>query len=103
MNAFCSTYARENTVRDIALGRQALPDGVNIATLCPDENDPRVERMTRDTDTLKGAAIASAKRALAAFGHTVDDFVEILRPLPGVSTKTETADSEPDDSTLAAA
>jgi predicted patatin/cPLA2 family phospholipase len=103
MNAFCSTYSRENVVRDIALGRRALPDGINMATLCPDEDEPRVERMTRDTEILKGAAMASAKRTLALFGHIVEDFIEVLRPLPGVSTKAETINSEPDDSTLAAA
>ncbi|HSU89059.1 MAG TPA: patatin-like phospholipase family protein, partial [Terriglobia bacterium] len=31
MSAFCNTYIRENAVRDLALGRQALPDGINIA------------------------------------------------------------------------
>ena len=106
MNAFCSTYARENAVRDIALGRQPVPDGISIATLCPDEQDPRVERMTRTTEILKGAAIASAKRTLAAFGHIVEDFVEVLRPLPAIARNleaAETADSEPDDPSLAAA
>jgi predicted patatin/cPLA2 family phospholipase len=103
MNAFCSTYVRENAVRDIALGRQSLPDGINIATLCPDEHGPHVDRMTRNTEILKGAAMASAKRALALFGHVVEDFIEILRPLPGVATEIEPIRSEPDDSTLAAA
>jgi len=103
MNAFCSTYIRENAVRDIALGRQSVPDGINIATICPDENEPRVERTTRNTDILKSAAMASAKRTLALFGHVVEDFVEVLRPMPGVATQIEPAHSEPDDSTLAAA
>ncbi len=105
MIAFCSTYARENAVRDIALGRQTVPDGITIATICPDENEARVERMTRNTEILKGAAMASAKRTLALFGHVVADFIEILRPLPGVTDEAvpESAGSEPDDSTLAAA
>ena len=103
MKAFCSTYIRENAVRDIALGRQSVPDGIHIATLCPDESEPRVERMTRNTDILKNAAMASAKRTLALFGHVVEDFIEVLRPLPGVAREIETAGSEPDDSTLAAA
>jgi hypothetical protein len=62
--------------------------------------------MTRNTEILKGAAIASAKRTLAAFGHTVEDFVEVLRPLPAIGQDleaAETADSEPDDPSLAAA
>ena len=103
MTAFCSTYLRENAVRDIALSRQTVPDGINIATLCPDELEPRVERTTRNTDLLKRAAMASAKRTLAVFGHIVEDFIEVLRPLPGVAREVEVMGSEPDDSTLAAA
>ena len=103
MNAFCSTHMRENAERDIVLGRQSAPDGINIATLCPDEQEPRVDRMTRNTEVLKGAAVASAKRTLALFGHIVDDFIEVLRPLPGIATDIEPVRSEPDDSTLAAA
>jgi predicted patatin/cPLA2 family phospholipase len=105
MNAFCSTHVRENAVRDIALGRQTVPGGISIATICPDENDPRVERMTRNAEILKGAAMASAKRTLALFGHVVEDFIEVLRPLPGLTDGAgpAAASSEPDDSTLAAA
>jgi predicted patatin/cPLA2 family phospholipase len=105
MNTFCSTYARENALRDIALGRQTVPDGITIATICPDEDEPRVERMTKAAGILKGAAMASAKRTLALFGHVVDEFIEILRPLPGVTEEVKAAAerSEPDDSTLAAA
>ena len=103
MNAFCNTYIRENAVRDIALGRQTLPDGINIATICPGEKEPRIERTTRNARLLKSAAMASAKRTFAAFGHMVDHFVEILRPFPAIARGVETADSESDDSTLAAA
>jgi len=103
MSAFCNTYIRENAVRDLALGRQALPDGINIATLCPEESEPRVERITRDSQVLKAAAISSAKRTLAAFGHLVEDFVEVLRPFPAIDRQTERVSSEEDDSTLAAA
>jgi predicted patatin/cPLA2 family phospholipase len=107
MNAFCNTYIRENAVRDIALGRQPVPDGITIATLCPDENEPKIERTTRDAQLLKPAAIASARRTLAAFGHVVEDFVEVLRPFPAIAreiaAEIEGVDSEPDDSTLAAA
>jgi len=62
-----------------------------------------VDRMTRNTEILKRAAVASAKRTLALFGHIVEDFIEVLRPLPGVATEIEPVPSEPDDSTLAAA
>jgi predicted patatin/cPLA2 family phospholipase len=102
MNAFCSTYIRENAVRDIALGRQTVPDGINIATICPADDEPRIERTTRNTELLKSAAMASAKRTFATFGYTVEDFVEILRPFPAITTEAETIDSESDD-TLAAA
>jgi predicted patatin/cPLA2 family phospholipase len=84
MRAFCNTYLRENAVRDIALGRQQLPDGINIATICPEETDRKIERMTRDTALLKSAAIASAKRTFEAFGHPVQEFIEVLRPYPAI-------------------
>src|SRR5215475_12136800 len=69
--AYCNTYLRENVIRDTALGRVPVPNGVSIATICPDEGDPKIERMTRDTMLLKEAAIASAKRTFEAFGHPV--------------------------------
>ena len=84
MHAYCSTYLRENTVRDMALGRQLVPDGVNIATICPEDTDPKIERMTRDATLLKSAAIASAKRTFETFGHRVEEFVEVLRPYPPI-------------------
>src|SRR5262249_31751366 len=84
MRAYCSTYLRENSIRDIALGRQLVPDGVNIATICPDDTDPKIERMTRDTALLKAAAIASAKRTFEVFGHSVEEFVEVLRAYPAI-------------------
>ena len=82
--AFCNLHLRSNAMRDMALGRQGIPDGINIATICPDETDPKVERLTRDTLLLKAAAIASAKRTLNAFGYLVDEFIELLRPHPAV-------------------
>jgi len=109
MNAFCNTYIRENTVRDIALGRQTIPDGITIATVCPEDTDLRIERTTRDAQLLKSAAIASARRTLAAFGYVVEDFIEVLRPFPAIVPEMEgiegvqTGSREADDSTLAAA
>jgi predicted patatin/cPLA2 family phospholipase len=84
MAAYCDTYDRENTIRDMALGRRPIPTGINIATICPDEADPKIERMTRNTALLKEAAIASAKRTLKVFGYPVEEFVEVLRPYPAV-------------------
>jgi len=84
MRAYCNTHLRENTVRDIALGRQTVSDCLNIATICPTDTDPRIDRLTCNTVLLKAAAIASAKRTFDAFGYTVEEFVEVLRPYPAV-------------------
>src|SRR5262249_44627434 len=86
MRAYCGTYLRENAIRDTALGRQPVPHGINIATICPDEADPKIERMTRDTELLKAAAIASAKRTFEVFGHPVEEFVEVLRAYPAIQS-----------------
>src|SRR5215467_1734917 len=103
LKAYCNSYIRENAVREIVLGHQEIPEGINIATICPEETDPRVERTTRHTETLKAAAIASAKRTFQAFGHPVDDVIEVLRPFPPVELESETVTSQSDGSTLAAA
>lgn len=87
--AFCNVHLRANATRDMAFGRQSIPDGINIATICPDESDPKVERLTRDSLLLKAAAIASAKRTLEAFGYLVEEFIELLRPHPAVSLDEE--------------
>jgi predicted patatin/cPLA2 family phospholipase len=101
MKAYLRTHERANTLRDIAIGRQPVPDGVCIATICPEETDPKIERTTRTASLLKGAAMASAKRTLAAFGHHVDEFIEVLRPLfSAVPPDPKTAKSSSDDSTL---
>ncbi|PYS41252.1 MAG: hypothetical protein DMG14_07890 [Acidobacteria bacterium] len=94
MRAFCNTYLRENAVRDIALGRQPLLDGINIATICPEETDPKIERMTRDAALLRGAATASAKRTFEAFGHPVREFIEVLRPYPAIQREEVAAAEE---------
>jgi predicted patatin/cPLA2 family phospholipase len=103
MKAYCATHARENAVRDIVLGRQPVPDGINIATLCPEEKDPRVERMTRSTEVLKAAAIASVKRTLRAFGRSVDEVVEVLRPYSAQEVESEMLRPRSDSSTLTVA
>jgi predicted patatin/cPLA2 family phospholipase len=103
MKAYRGAFVRENTVRDIALGAESIPDGISIATICPEESDPPVDRITRDTDTLKAAAIASAKRTLEVFGQPVDEFVEVLRPFQPAQSPGKAIASESDDSTLTAA
>jgi predicted acylesterase/phospholipase RssA len=91
--AYCGTYLRANATRDIALGRQSVPEGINIATICPDESDPKVVRMTRDAARLKAAAIVNARRTFEVFGYPVDEFVEVLRPYPGRVSKLVTSSS----------
>jgi hypothetical protein len=100
MAAYCNMHVRHNSVRDIVFGREPVPESINIATLCPEEKDPRVERMTRSAEVLRAAAIGSAKRTLRAFGRRVDDFVEVLRPYVSFQRDQEKAISESDDSTL---
>jgi len=86
MRVYSNMHSRENEIRDIVLGRQPLPDGINITTICPEETDPKIERLTRDPALLKAAAIASAKRTLELFGHPVEEFIEVLRPYPAIQS-----------------
>jgi hypothetical protein len=43
--------------------------------------------LTCNTLLLKAAAIASAKRTFEAFGHPVEEFIEVLRPYPPVGNE----------------
>src|SRR5262245_21222789 len=87
MSAYCNAHLRENSTRDMAFGRQPLPDGIRVVTICPADTDPKVERMTCNTALLKAAAIASAKRTFEVFGHAVEEFVEVLRQFPAIRSK----------------
>src|SRR5438093_12885577 len=89
MKAFSNMHIRGNDIRDIAFGRQSGPAGINIATICPDESGPRIERTTRNAQLLRAAAIASAQRTLRAFGHPVEEVVELLRPFPALERDCE--------------
>jgi predicted patatin/cPLA2 family phospholipase len=80
MDAYRNAPMRANTLRDIALGKEGGLSGINIATICPSEEDPCIERTTRNADLLKSAAIASVRRTLLAFGYPVEDIIEIIRP-----------------------
>jgi predicted patatin/cPLA2 family phospholipase len=86
MDIYRNAPMRANTLRDIALGRQEGPSIINIATICPDEADPCIERTTRNSDLLKRAAIASMRRTLLAFGYPVEEIVETIRPFPAAET-----------------
>jgi predicted patatin/cPLA2 family phospholipase len=87
MKEYVNTHGRENFARDVAFGRQDVPGDIRIATLCPDESDPRIERTTRNADLLKAAAMLSAKRTMEAFGQSIEEFVEVLRPFPAMQNK----------------
>jgi hypothetical protein len=80
MEIYRNAPMRANVLRDIALGKQEGPSGVNIVTICPGEADPPIERMTRNAVLLKSAAIASVRRTLLAFGYPVEEIIEIIRP-----------------------
>ncbi len=84
MQRFIQGYTHSNELRDVAFGRTPTPSSVNIATICPEEDEPPVERMSRDRQLLKNAAIASARRTLIAFGRIAEEFAEVLRPYPPI-------------------
>jgi predicted patatin/cPLA2 family phospholipase len=93
MSAFCNSYLQENAIRDIALGCPCptTPTGLNIATICPEETDPKIKRLTCNTALLKAGAIVNAKRTFSAFGYPVEEFVEVLHPYPTVGKHDEDA------------
>jgi predicted patatin/cPLA2 family phospholipase len=84
MKAYCNAYLQENAIRNIALGcpGSVVPAGLNIATICPGETDPKVGRLTCNAALLKAAAIANAKRTFSVFDYPVEEFVEVLQPSP---------------------
>jgi predicted patatin/cPLA2 family phospholipase len=89
MDVYRNASMHANTVRDIALGKRSVPSNINIATICPSEADPMIERMTRNSVLLKGAAIASVRRTLLAFGYPVEEIIEIIRPFPAAEPTPE--------------
>ena len=91
MDVYKNAPMRVNTLRDIALGKQGGPSGINIATICPSETDTNIERTTRNAALLKSAAIASVRRTLLAFGYRVEDIIEIIRPFPAAEPAYEVA------------
>jgi predicted acylesterase/phospholipase RssA len=104
MNAYKNTPIRSNALRDLVLGRAGVPSGINIATICPDETDPKVERTTRNAVGLKNAAVANVRRTLEVFGYPVEEIIEIMRPFSAqLALDKSEISSASDDSTLAAA
>lgn len=57
--------------RDLAFGRAPVPAGVNIATICTDD-DEVVERLTRDPKLLRAGASSFGRKTLRAFGADPD-------------------------------
>jgi predicted patatin/cPLA2 family phospholipase len=104
MNAYRNAPQRANTLREIALGKDGAPDGVNILTICPGEADPNIERTTRNAVLLKSAALASVRRTLLAFDYPVEEIVEVMRPFPAVAGPFSTPPfpAESDDTVAAA-
>lgn len=70
-----TTFARQGepskTARDLAFGRADAPPGLNIATLCIDENET-VGRTTTDRRALRDAAVRYGKKVLRAFGANAE-------------------------------
>jgi len=60
-------HIRENRSRDVAFGRRAPPPGINIATICPEEEGSEVTRTTKNTELLKAAASEGERKVLRAF------------------------------------
>ena len=81
-DAYLAVHERANAARDLALGRRPPPGGINIATVCPQDNDTLVERTTRTTHILKRAASESIARMYAALGQPTPQVVEVQRPFP---------------------
>lgn len=69
--AYKNHYRVSREYRDLALGRVACPDSVNIATLCP-EQLPYVQTLTMDRDRLMAAAAHFGLRTLEALGAESD-------------------------------
>jgi predicted patatin/cPLA2 family phospholipase len=89
MDVYRTAPMHANTLRDIALGKQSGAPGINIATICPSEADPPIERLTRNSVLLKSAAIASVRRTLLAFGYPVEQIIETIRPFRAVESTLE--------------
>jgi predicted patatin/cPLA2 family phospholipase len=54
-----AAHRLENAARDLALGRRAAPQGVNIAAICPDE-DLALSQTDRDGGRLRAGALRGA-------------------------------------------
>lgn len=69
--AFAIRHEGDARQRDLAFGRAPVPPGVNIATICTDD-DERVDRLTRDAKLLRAGALSFGRNTLRAFGADAD-------------------------------
>jgi predicted patatin/cPLA2 family phospholipase len=61
--AFALRHQQDAAVRSVAFGRSPVPAGINIATICTDD-DEDVGRMTTDGARLRAAALAFGRKTL---------------------------------------
>jgi predicted patatin/cPLA2 family phospholipase len=66
-DVFARCHERDAEARDLAFGRTPAPAGVNIATICTDDEDI-VELLTADPKVLHAAAVSSGRNLLRIFG-----------------------------------
>ncbi|MES1208182.1 MAG: hypothetical protein ABUS79_19780, partial [Pseudomonadota bacterium] len=69
--AFAVRHEGDARQRDLAFGRAPVPPGVNIATVCTDD-DETVDRLTRDAELLRAGASSFGRKTLRAFGADAD-------------------------------
>ena len=79
LNAFCSTYIRENAERDIALGRQSVPDGINIAHIASGRYDGYLS-------SYAAAVHAYRHPVIVSFGHEMNGSWSSEMPVPASAT-----------------
>ena len=65
--AFAVRHEGDARQRDLAFGRAPAPPGVNIATICTDD-DESVDRLTRDAKLLRAGALSFGRKTMRAFG-----------------------------------
>ena len=82
MTTIMGVHDQGNASRDLALGRRAAPAGANVATFCPEDDEPTIARTERDGRKLRDAASRSALRVLRAFGRSDARLVDVLRAFP---------------------
>ncbi|MES1208841.1 MAG: patatin-like phospholipase family protein [Pseudomonadota bacterium] len=72
--AFAIRHEGDARQRDLAFGRAPVPPGVNIATICTDD-DETVDRLTRDARLLRAGALSFGRKTLRAFGADADSWI----------------------------